>query len=180
MTEEEREYLRIWRQKRKREKGGWVTKTYGNMRARNRSKFGIEIDFTREDFEKWLNDNYFDKFDELFRSYVESDCDKDLAPSIDRLDDYAPYTLDNIHLTTWRINNEKGRTSRKTKEHCSEMAKRVWSKEVAQYNINGKLVEVFPSTREAERSLGFVDSSAISKVCRGLKKTHKGFIWKYT
>ena len=31
-----------------------------------------------------------------------------LAPSIDRKDDYKPYTFDNIQLTTWQQNKAKG------------------------------------------------------------------------
>lgn len=179
LTDDKREYDRKWRQKRKREKGGWVTKTYGNMRSRNKRKFGADLDFTKDEFTEWLDDNYHDKFNSLFQKYVDNDCDKSLAPSIDRLDDYSPYSLDNIQLITWRENNEKGRESTKNKKQCGDMAKKVWSKKVAQYTLDGQLVSVFSSVREAERKLGFVDSSTISKVCRGVKHTHKGFVWKY-
>lgn len=79
MTDEKREYLRQWRQKRKREKGGWITKAYGNMRNRNRTNFGKELDFTKDEFEDWLDGNYGKLFDELFRAYVGSNCEKDLA-----------------------------------------------------------------------------------------------------
>lgn len=179
MSEEKREYLRKWRQKRKREKSGWITKAYGNMRSRNRSKFGIEMPFSKDEFISWLDTNYKEEFDRIFKAYVESNCDKYLAPSVDRLNDYEPYSLDNIRLTTWRENNEKGRASEKSKRQCGEMAKRVWSKKVGQYDLEGNLINTFPSTREAERSLGFVDSSAVARVCRGEKITHKGFKWRY-
>ena len=52
------------------------------------------------------------------------------------------------------------------------------AKRVAQYNLNGKYIACFPSAREAARSLG-LDGSTISKVCRGVNKTHGGFIFKY-
>lgn len=39
------------------------------------------------------------------------------------------------------------------------------------------LVMAFPSTREAHRN-GY-DNSSVSKCCRGKKKTHKGYEWKY-
>lgn len=45
-------------------------------------------------------------------------------------------------------------------------------KKVCQYDLEGNLINNFPSTREAERSLGFVDSSAVARVCRGDK-------WRY-
>lgn len=52
------------------------------------------------------------------------------------------------------------------------------SKIVFQYSLNGDLLEVWPSTKEAERKCGF-DSAHISKCCIGKYKTHKGYIWSY-
>lgn len=52
------------------------------------------------------------------------------------------------------------------------------AKEVGQYDLNGKYITRFPSAREAARSLG-LDGSTISKVCRGINKSHGGFIFKY-
>lgn len=149
------------------------------MRTRNKKRHNLDLPFSREEFVVWLDTYYEDEFDELFARYLESDCDKNLAPSIDRLDDYKPYSLDNIRLTTWKENNKKGRSSEKNKKQCGEMAKKVWSKKVGQYTLAEELINVYSSTREAERILGFVDHSAIAKVCRGESNTHKGFIWKY-
>ena len=43
--------------------------------------------------------------------------------------------------------------------------------------LNGRVVFVFPSTREAGRQ-GF-NRSHIFKCCNGERKSHKGFIWRY-
>lgn len=51
------------------------------------------------------------------------------------------------------------------------------SKRVAAYDKNGELIMVFPSTREAGRQ-GFRNSH-VSACCRGERKTHKGYTWKY-
>lgn len=51
------------------------------------------------------------------------------------------------------------------------------SKKVAQYTLDGELVKVWDSINECGRN-GF-DASTISKCCKGKKKTHKGYIWKY-
>lgn len=51
-------------------------------------------------------------------------------------------------------------------------------KQVQQYSLDGQLLNTFPSTKEAARQLQ-LDSSTISKVCRGINKTHGGFIFKY-
>lgn len=44
-------------------------------------------------------------FKALWDSWVASDYKKNLIPSIDRLDDYRGYHLDNIRLVTWDENN---------------------------------------------------------------------------
>ena len=51
-------------------------------------------------------------------------------------------------------------------------------KQVGQYSLDNILLNVYPSAREAARQLD-LDSSTISKVCRGINKTHGGFIFKY-
>ena len=52
------------------------------------------------------------------------------------------------------------------------------AKKVAQYDLNNNFIAEFPSAKEAARVLN-LDSSTISKVCRGKNKTHGGFIFKY-
>lgn len=51
-------------------------------------------------------------------------------------------------------------------------------KPVEQYSLDGQLLGTFRSAADAARQLG-LDSSTISKVCRGINKTHGGFIFKY-
>ena len=51
-------------------------------------------------------------------------------------------------------------------------------KSVAQYTLNGEFLKDYSSAAEAVRCLN-LDSSTISKVCRGKNKTHGGFIFKY-
>ena len=51
------------------------------------------------------------------------------------------------------------------------------SKIVYQYTLDGELVNVWPSTMEAQRN-GF-DNSKIGKCCLGKQLTHKGYKWSY-
>lgn len=53
------------------------------------------------------------------------------------------------------------------------------AKQVVQYSLNGEYLNTYPSAAEAARQLN-LDSSTITKVCRGKNKTHGGFIFKYT
>ena len=52
------------------------------------------------------------------------------------------------------------------------------AKKVGQFTLDGELLNTFPSTKAAARELN-LDSSTISKVCRGINKTHGGFKFKY-
>ena len=52
------------------------------------------------------------------------------------------------------------------------------TKAVVQYDKNGNYIQEFPSISSAAKALN-LDSSTISKVCRGINKTHGGFIFKY-
>ena len=49
---------------------------------------------------------------------------------------------------------------------------------VAQYNLNNEFIAIFPSAREAARQLN-LDSSSISKCCKGKLKTTGNFIFHY-
>lgn len=53
------------------------------------------------------------------------------------------------------------------------------AKKVYQYSLKGELLGEYLSTREAAKKLN-LDSSTISKVCRGKNKSHGGFIFRYS
>jgi len=51
------------------------------------------------------------------------------------------------------------------------------SKKVLQLSLSGDLIREWESTQECGRN-GF-DHGAVTKCCRGERKTHKGFLWMY-
>lgn len=53
------------------------------------------------------------------------------------------------------------------------------SKEVYQYDLNGKFIMSYPSTGLAAKAIGVKQSSHIGECCRGKIKSYKGFIWRY-
>lgn len=69
----------------------------------------------------------------------------------------------------WGTGNE--RRSKAMKGNTNRPQKRVGAYK------NGELVMVFPSTNEAGRQ-GY-DQGNVAACCRGERKTHKGYIWKY-
>lgn len=52
-----------------------------------------------------------------------------------------------------------------------------YSKPVLQYTLDGEFVGEWPSARECGRN-GF-NTRHVGDCCRGERKTHKGYIWKY-
>lgn len=167
------EYNKIYRRTHKADLKNWITKTYGRMKRDNKHKFNAELPFTKLQFADWvLCHNIF----ELLDNYKNSDFDKNFNPSINRLDDYKGYSFENIELITWKENNEKGRKSLKNKEQCSKMAKEIWSKKVIQKDLEGNIINIFSSTHDVNRILGF-DSSLIARACR-LNKISKGYRWE--
>ena len=55
--------------------------------------------YSKQELIEWLENN--NSFNSLYTRWVESNYQKDLKPSIDRLDDFKPYTLDNIFIKEW-------------------------------------------------------------------------------
>lgn len=49
---------------------------------------------------------------------------------------------------------------------------------INQYDLDGKFIKKFPSSKEIQRQYGF-NHSNITKCCRGVYKTMYGYIWRY-
>ena len=73
--------------------------------------------------------------------------------------------VSNLEWCTHEYNNTYGTRI----ERCS--------KPVLQFDLNGNLIKEWKSINECGRN-GFKKSD-ICKCCRGERKTHRGFIWKY-
>ena len=76
----------------------------------------------------------------------------------------------NLEWSTRRENLNHG-------THNERMVKTL-SKPVGQYTLDGELIKVWVSAREAQKQAGF-SYKHISNVATGKHKTHKGFVWKY-
>lgn len=55
-----------------------------------------------------------------------------------------------------------------------------WQKfRVAQYDMEGHLVKIYESVKDAEKTLGLKHPSKISYVCNGQRKSCNGYVWRY-
>lgn len=80
-----------------------------------------------------------------------------------RLDNSKPHTMDNVEPCCYECNVRLSYEERK--------------KQVCQYTLEGELVKIWESAREAQRN-GY-DHSAIAACCKGKFKQYKGYRWSY-
>jgi len=83
--------------------------------------------------------------------------------------------VENLEWCTQEYNLKYG-TARK-RANIKNTNRKDISKVVYQYSLEGELINIYPSTQELRR-LGF-NQGNIASCCRGERKSHKGYIWKY-
>jgi len=128
--------------------------------------------YSKNELEDWA---YLNGYSQLHAAWVLSNYQKDLCPSVDRLDPTIGYSLTNIRIVTWKDNNDKAYSDRK---HCLHITKQ--NRKVRQCSLDGKEIAVFGSIANAARSTGITRIN-INDVCRGKShcKTAGGYVWQY-
>ena len=149
---------------------GVVVKLY-NHQIENSKKRSHELpSYSEQELYEWLNSQ--DLFHKLFNEWVSCEYDTNKKPSVDRKDDYKPYSFDNIQIMTWEQNRNKYYSDRRNGINNKG------NKTVLQYDLNGVFIEEYISIAQAKRETG-VSNSVISKCCKGEYKTAGSYIWKY-
>ena len=93
-----------WGRRNRKTKKGLIAECNGRMRERSRNRGHAMPNFTIKELHEWFNAQ--PNFDTLYNNWVDSDYDKWLKPSPDRIDSKLPYTFENLQLDTWRKNHE--------------------------------------------------------------------------
>lgn len=163
-------------------KEGLSKEIYNHQKSKSRLKGWVMPTYTLKELRYWLFAQ--DWFHVLFTRWEKSGFKKMLSPSCDRLDDYKPYTLDNLQITTWQKNKDKGHAD------CKNGINNKRNKAViGVHKDTGKIIK-FHSVIEAQRQTGIANSS-ISDCCSGKIKKHSnsgyyympqsagGYVWKY-
>ena len=159
--------------------GLYMVSNWGRVKS---IKFGKEIIL-----KQWTSSNGYSQVNlckngkvknyKVHRLVAEAFLDNtDNLPEVNHKDeDKQNNNVENLEWCSAKYNSNFGtRNERITKK----MTNGKLSKPVLQYTMDGKFVKEWPSTMQAEREGGF-NNRQISACCRGKRKTHKGFIWKY-
>lgn len=147
---------------------GLISKIYSGQKTRTAKKGFDEIKYTKEELSNYITGN--EKYKSLYDNWVKSGFDKQLTPSIDRINPKKGYSLDNINLTTWGENAAKGHAERRLTQ----------GKPILQIDSNGNVVKIHKSLSDAADEVG-ISFKNISAAANGKyrAKTAKGFTWRY-
>lgn len=121
-----------------------------------------------------LLDKYIDDilYIKLYKAWVKSGYNIYLAPSLDRFDDYKPYTFNNMRLGTYLKNRENHYEDVKSGIDTRN------SKSVSGTCLKTGNKTIYHSQHEAARQIGVFQSS-ISQCCRGRLKSVGNYTWEY-
>ena len=108
----------------------------------------------------------------LHATWVAASFSRSLTPSIDRLNDYAPYSLGNIQLMT------AGENLKKSFKDTFDGVLTKRSMRVIQKSLDGTILAEFPSMNLAGRAVGAANGSRISAVCKGKRASAHGYLWE--
>lgn len=154
----------------KRTRRGFVAVCYNRHVQRSRVKGWERPTYTLEELRNWSDNNAI--FDDLFNSWVESDYNKLLVPSYDRINPRLPYCLTNLQLMTWAENNEKGKLERSKAKGRKLNKKNV----IKGTNLETLEVTEFRTYREAERITG-QNTATIARSINNKKPSRK-YLWE--
>jgi len=156
-----------------RTKKGIVTNIYKGQKSTSIKRGHVPPNYTLKELRPWLLAQ--PKFHVLHEKWVASNYDIWKKPSLDRLNDDLPYGLDNMTITTWRINFRKQtlRTTKLIKKNAGYKPK-----EIIQLTMDGCYVAKYPSYVEAI-ACNKVFQSHLSIACRLGNKNVGGYYWMY-
>ena len=147
---------------------GVIKKMYNGQLHRSKKIHNFNIGYSFEDFHAWVLSN--GSFNKMYSDWVNSGYDTDKTISTDRINDYKGYTFDNIQLLTMYDNRTKAYEDMKNGVNNKQ------SKAVIQYDMEGKKIKEYYSSRSASRETNI---SHITSCCNGNRKSAGGYKWSY-
>lgn len=149
---------------------GFSAKLYQNQVNRSKIRGHKPPTYSRKELTEYISTD--EKFQKLYKEWVDSGYEKDLSPSFDRLDETKGYSFDNIQVVTWEFNNQKQHFAR----YSHKVKTNLVHKRVTQLTLDGEYVNQFNSCAEAGRITG-LSYKNISACTLGKQKSTGGFLW---
>lgn len=146
---------------------GLLAQIYGDQ-VKNSKKRGMKAPaYTLKEFQAFAISN--PSFNSLYRIWEDSGYVSGFNPSCDRLNDYLPYTFDNIQFVSWKENNTKSHKDVKEGRYIKTK-----DRAIAQFDLEGNLIKEWVKIADAEREYDVRLADALK---RG--KITSEFSWKY-
>lgn len=140
---------------------GVVSKIYAAQKRTSKTRGHSPPQYSKLELYQWMKNNCYVT---MHSAWVDSGYSSKLIPSVDRIKDHKPYTLDNIQLLTWEENNSKPQPAK--------------FKPVIQRLLNLDFKAEFNSLAEAFKETE-IAITAISKCCNGHQQTAGGYVWEF-
>ncbi len=134
----------------------YAKRKFSEIKSRVKTK-GFEPEkISINEFLNWIMNG--NNYESIYINYINSKKSRSLAPSIDRLDDYKTYSLDNIRLTIWKENKDKYNSDRLIGKNTKQ------SKPITSIDEKGEKT-YYHSTHFASQKTGISRSS----ICRSAR-----------
>ncbi len=153
-------------------KAGLTSAIYGQQRSKSKKRNHLLPSYDLIQFRNWIYSQ--SNFETLYNNWMGNGYKRNLRPSVDRIKDDLPYSINNIQLMTWKDNNDKGHNDMKSGKLLNG------HKAIKGIHIEtGKIIK-FVSIRQASRKLN-INHSNIIKCCNnyGYFKSIGGYKWEY-
>lgn len=165
-----KECVRIMSREASKTKNGVVNGMFFNQKSKSKNKGWAPPSYTLRELKNWVFSQ--DVFHELYDVWVCSGYDILKCPSGDRLDDYKPYSFDNLRIVSWEENKNRYIKDKKNGINTKDCTP------ILQFNLEGVFVSRYYSIAQAARVNNML-KSGIAHCCNGDFDTYKGYVWRH-
>lgn len=149
-------------------KKGVIRVIYKTQKRHQKLRGHGEMPYSKKELATWCNENGFDLY---YEQWVESNYDTSLKPSVDRLDTFKGYSLDNIRLVTWGENRKAQHEDILNGKGTSGLR----CKEVEKLDEEGRVLDSYVSLSSAQRDAGH----SLEYPIKNKTPCKSGYYWRY-
>ena len=162
-----KECNKLYMVEHRKTKLGLLAQIYGDQVKNSRKRFMKAPAYTLKEFQAFAILDY--SFNYLYSTWKGSGYTSGLNPSCDRINDYLPYSFDNIQFISWKENNTKSHQDVKAGRYIKTK-----DRAILQIDLEGNIIKEWIKIAEAERAYNTKLADALK---RG--KLFQGFYWKH-